>query len=163
MISHLWPFSQHFSVVNLYTLSSDIHSHALSWPFSCLMTFGTEGNLGTVASFRRGWYSNKRQKRMKTKVEVKTKQISKTNAKRNANFCWQISIWIWIYCIRWQMEAVSSQGDKWVFFKCVGAWEKSNSQTKKNIWLFLFVSREEGKRNQWVAKTSLKRITFDVV
>lgn len=50
------------------------------------------------------------------------------------------------------MEAVSSQDDKvssakkkWDFKKCLGAWNKSNSKTKKNILGFVFVSREEGK------------------
>lgn len=56
------------------------------------MVFDTEGNSGTVASFHRGLYKDKRQKWMKTEVEAKTKQISKTNAKRNADFWWQISI-----------------------------------------------------------------------
>jgi len=58
-------------------------------PFSHI---GTEENSDTVASFHIGLYMNKRQKWIKIKVEAKPKQISNPNTKRNADFCWQISV-----------------------------------------------------------------------
>lgn len=151
MVSHLWLFSQCFSVVNPYTLSYDTHSRALPLTFLCLMVFDTERNSGTVASFHRGLDKDKRQKWMKTKLKLKqnkwVRQMPKEMQISTGKYPYARVPWC--YCIRWQIEAVSFQDDKWrLFLKCLGEWEKSNSQTKKNVWVCLFQGRKEKEINE---------------